>query len=407
MSTGRIRRSPGWYQDPDDPTRVRHWNGRGWSGRRRPRPTWHVLPNDLSPDPNWVTPGGINAATQREWQSDGDAGGLGGRDERGAGGLGDRPLGLEGPPVEDPRRGLRGRDRPYLEDPLGGNSLDKPLQAEGKSHDFGFRSGPYRADRYRTGFHSSWAAAAAFGLEPGRVPRGGGPGSRPGGAGRPSYRSTIRTPGLLPPVRWKRSRVPVVMVVGLTLFAVVALLINLGTTARGRFSAVSVDATFIGQANVACANALGNRRPGAETVMSSGTTATGSRRTGTSQSSLAPSARVGATAKASGSPAAGTPAALSSQQLARLTRLASQLGRIRLTPAAGPQVRGWLGDWRRYLADERGLLRADAVHDASLARQDLEKAHVAAADADLFADDNGLSACAIDPGVKSGFEPVP
>ncbi|MCL2395953.1 MAG: DUF2510 domain-containing protein, partial [Acidimicrobiaceae bacterium] len=170
MNTGRTRRSPGWYQDPDDPTRVRHWNGRGWTGRRRPRPTWHVLPNDLAPDPNWVSPGGINGATQRDLLGGADhPAGEFGRDQRGAGGASDRPLGADGPAYEDPASGLRGGKRPYLEGPLGGNPLDKPLHTEGPARDWGLRS-----ERYRTGSHSSWAGAAAFGLEPRRPARPGG-----------------------------------------------------------------------------------------------------------------------------------------------------------------------------------------------------------------------------------------
>ncbi|GEM_PF-1793791 len=31
---------PGWYVDPDGPGRLRHWDGRAWSGRTRPRPGW-------------------------------------------------------------------------------------------------------------------------------------------------------------------------------------------------------------------------------------------------------------------------------------------------------------------------------------------------------------------------------
>ncbi|MBO0747070.1 MAG: DUF2510 domain-containing protein, partial [Acidimicrobiaceae bacterium] len=323
MNNGRARRSPGWYQDPDDPTRVRHWNGRGWTGRRRPRPTWHVLPNDLSPDPGWLSPGGINGATQRELLGDADAnpaGEFGGRDQRGAGGLGNRPRGLEGPPYEDPTGGLRGGDRPHIEDPFGGKSLDKPLHAEGSTPDW-FRSEPYRTDRYRTGSRSSWAAAAAFGLEPRWPLRPLGAGSHSGGPGRPTYGSTIKPTGPLPHVGWRRNRVPLIIVIGLTLFAVVALLINLGTTARGRFSAVSVDATFIGQANVACATALGSGRLGSKTVMTGGTSSRGGGRTRTSKPSAAPSAGGSASAGAGGSRTGVTTAALSSGQLARLTKL--------------------------------------------------------------------------------------
>ncbi len=31
---------PGWYIDPADPIRMRHWNGKGWGSARRRLPTW-------------------------------------------------------------------------------------------------------------------------------------------------------------------------------------------------------------------------------------------------------------------------------------------------------------------------------------------------------------------------------
>lgn len=31
---------PGWYVDPEDPTRLQHWDGSRWTGTRRPRPSW-------------------------------------------------------------------------------------------------------------------------------------------------------------------------------------------------------------------------------------------------------------------------------------------------------------------------------------------------------------------------------
>jgi hypothetical protein len=366
----------------------------------------HVLPNDLAPDPNWVSPGGINGATQRELLGDADAnsaGEFGGHDQRPSTGIGNRPLGLEGPPSEDPRRGLRGRERPYVEDPLGDDPLDKPLHADRPAPEWGLRSDHYRNDRYRTGSRSSWAAAAAYGPEPRRPHLAGGLGSHPGGG--LTYGSTIRPGGLLPPVRWRRSRVPLILVVGLTLFAVIALLVNLGTTARARFSAVSVDATFISQANFACAAALGSGRLGSKTVMTGGT-ATGTQ-TGTSTSARPASGGVPPSAETSGSHSAVSTAAVSSAQLARLNRLATRLGHIRPTPAAAPEVKVWLGDWRHYLADERNLQKANAVHNSAQAGQDIQKADVAAANADLFAADNSLSDCAIDSGAKPGFEPIP
>jgi hypothetical protein len=50
MSATGSRRALGWYQDPDDPIRMRHWSGRSWSGRRRPLPAWSVAFRDVTPD---------------------------------------------------------------------------------------------------------------------------------------------------------------------------------------------------------------------------------------------------------------------------------------------------------------------------------------------------------------------
>lgn len=36
------RRALGWYQDPQDPARLRYWGERGWTNRRRPRPSWDL-----------------------------------------------------------------------------------------------------------------------------------------------------------------------------------------------------------------------------------------------------------------------------------------------------------------------------------------------------------------------------
>lgn len=33
---------PGWYRDPDDPRRLRYWDGTSWTARSRKRPPWSV-----------------------------------------------------------------------------------------------------------------------------------------------------------------------------------------------------------------------------------------------------------------------------------------------------------------------------------------------------------------------------
>ncbi|MHB8505328.1 MAG: hypothetical protein ACYDEN_06375 [Acidimicrobiales bacterium] len=41
------QRWPGWHRDPDDPTLLRHWNGRHWDGRRRHVPSWSIATGEL------------------------------------------------------------------------------------------------------------------------------------------------------------------------------------------------------------------------------------------------------------------------------------------------------------------------------------------------------------------------
>jgi hypothetical protein len=38
---------PGWYRDPDDPARLRHYTGRGWDSRRRTLPAWAIGVRDV------------------------------------------------------------------------------------------------------------------------------------------------------------------------------------------------------------------------------------------------------------------------------------------------------------------------------------------------------------------------
>lgn len=46
--------APGWYPDHEDASRVRYWDGQGWTGRLRPRPVWAPLETQvirLAPPP--------------------------------------------------------------------------------------------------------------------------------------------------------------------------------------------------------------------------------------------------------------------------------------------------------------------------------------------------------------------
>ena len=42
MPTTRPR-VPGWHPDPEDPSLLRHWDGKRWGRERRPRPSWAPL----------------------------------------------------------------------------------------------------------------------------------------------------------------------------------------------------------------------------------------------------------------------------------------------------------------------------------------------------------------------------
>lgn len=71
MSDGRVRRrrAPGWYRDPDDPTRMRHWSGRAWSARHRSWPAWDISVVDLVAD--LQLPGGPEAGAGAQPVTDG------------------------------------------------------------------------------------------------------------------------------------------------------------------------------------------------------------------------------------------------------------------------------------------------------------------------------------------------
>ncbi len=42
-------RAPGWYPDPTDPARLRHWDGEVWDGRERHLPAWVIASDELGP----------------------------------------------------------------------------------------------------------------------------------------------------------------------------------------------------------------------------------------------------------------------------------------------------------------------------------------------------------------------
>lgn len=69
-------RVPGWHPDPEDPSFLRHWDGRRWGRERRPRPSWVPLTPDLvvplasapggpQPEPPPTAPPG--RAPRRRW----------------------------------------------------------------------------------------------------------------------------------------------------------------------------------------------------------------------------------------------------------------------------------------------------------------------------------------------------
>ena len=47
MPTTRPR-VPGWHPDPEDPSLLRHWDGRRWGADRKPRPSWAPAPPSRS-----------------------------------------------------------------------------------------------------------------------------------------------------------------------------------------------------------------------------------------------------------------------------------------------------------------------------------------------------------------------
>ena len=74
MPTTRPR-VPGWHPDPEDPSFLRHWDGRRWGRERRPRPSWAPL-----------TPGVVTTAPLVSGSGPGQGQGTGGGGGGGGGG---------------------------------------------------------------------------------------------------------------------------------------------------------------------------------------------------------------------------------------------------------------------------------------------------------------------------------
>lgn len=70
---------PGWYQDPDQPRALRHWDGAAWTDRCRPRPAWYIGTDrfdfdhalDRSPEgpvhPHELREPVVSGALSRDW----------------------------------------------------------------------------------------------------------------------------------------------------------------------------------------------------------------------------------------------------------------------------------------------------------------------------------------------------
>jgi hypothetical protein len=78
---GLSREQPGWYRDPDDPRRLRYWDGTAWTGRSRKKPPWalkaepfEVCARDADrslegPAHPWELRAPAYSAAAREWLS--------------------------------------------------------------------------------------------------------------------------------------------------------------------------------------------------------------------------------------------------------------------------------------------------------------------------------------------------
>ncbi|HET7490176.1 MAG TPA: DUF2510 domain-containing protein [Acidimicrobiales bacterium] len=58
---------PGWHPDPDDPSSIRHWDGKRWGHERRPRPSWAPLPRSGSLGDGPGTPPAAGGGSNRRW----------------------------------------------------------------------------------------------------------------------------------------------------------------------------------------------------------------------------------------------------------------------------------------------------------------------------------------------------
>lgn len=413
MTPPRTRRPAGWYPHPEDPTRVRHWTGRSWSGRGRARPGWCLVYEELVPDPSWATPGGENRPLR-----DRPALGSPAADDPLRHPLLDDPAtrGLPTPPeVGDGQR----RDRPRREGPLRDGRIEGPTLDRRRPTDRRRRAG-YHHDPFALGFLS---ARAAFGMEPLALDPGGRGGAfrarRPGQTPRRPTGSVSQTGA--PP--WRQNRGPLALAAGMALLGLLAILVNLGTGTADR-SPVALDSAFVHPANTACATALGSYRtqtllsvpagpgrgePQGATATATATatgTATG---TAASHHGRASSSGGSAPSRASGSSNAGAPGGPNpgASWPATVTALANRLRRLPLTPNAAPQIAAWLRGWERYAADERAIIRDTSRHDTTRAQAATTAAATQATSADIFAVDNGLAACTLAPPSDRTLEPIP
>lgn len=185
----------------------------------------------------------------------------------------------------------------------------------------------------------------------------------------PSRRPT-RSEQAVPAASWTNRRRPVLVMVGLSLLAVLALVASVALTRPSPAVAWTEDAPqFVADANRLCASALAGVRPAAAPAMTS-------------------------------SAAAPSPAGVE-VWATTVARVAQRIRSLPTVPDDTARLNTWLGEWATYSNDEHryaAWLRANPSAAAAVARtgQQLSDraAHEAVA-ADGFAGANGLSRCTL------------